>query len=206
LGTDYIDIYYFHNANFGPGDQYLEEAADTMRQFQKEGKVRVIGQSAYSYADFMRVCPVTRPDVLQFHYNAFGNEFEQPETNLFGWAEEQNLGMVLFGPLAQGLLLDKFDPDNPPKFGEGDIRSGNQAFKKEELLEIRRKLKPIKERFGSEIKDLVRVAIQFALAQSLNACVIPGFKNAHQVQSNAQGAGSPLNKEEVAFIKQILRG
>jgi aryl-alcohol dehydrogenase-like predicted oxidoreductase len=177
-----------------------------MRELQKEGKVRVIGQSAYSYADFMRVCPVTRPDVLQFHYNAFGNEFDQPETNLFRWAEEQNLGMVLFGPLAQGLLLDKFDPDNPPQFGEGDIRSTNQAYSRERLLEIRRKLQPIKERFGTEVQDLVRVAIQYALAQSQIACVIPGFKNARQVESNAQAAGKPLTAQEVEFIKQMLRG
>ena len=39
-------IYYFHNTNFGRGDQYLEEAAEAMRQFQSEGKIRVIGQSA----------------------------------------------------------------------------------------------------------------------------------------------------------------
>ncbi len=206
LGTDYLDIYYFHNANFGPNDQYLEEAAETMRQLQAEGKVRVIGQSAYSYADFMRVCPVTRPDVLQFHYNAFGNEFDQPGTNLFRWAEEQNLGMVLFGPLAQGLLLDKFDPENPPQFGEGDIRSSNRAFSRERLLEIRRKLQPIKERFGSEVQDLVRVAIQYALAQSPNACVIPGFKNARQVESNAAASGKPLTADEVMWIRQILRG
>ncbi|MFC5648832.1 aldo/keto reductase [Paenibacillus solisilvae] len=206
LGTDYIDLYYFHNTNFGPDDQYLEEAADTMRQLQKEGKVRVIGQSAYSYGDFMRVCPVTRPDVLQFHYNAFGNQFDQEKTNLFQWADEQNLGIVLFGPLAQGLLLDKFDPDHPPQFGEGDIRSGNQAFTKERLLEIRSRLQPVKERFGSEVRDLVRVAIQYPLAQSSNACVIPGFKNASQVESNASGAGQPLSAEDVSFIRRVLRG
>ncbi|SDO48056.1 Predicted oxidoreductase [Paenibacillus sp. yr247] len=204
LETDYVDLYYFHNTNFGPNDQYLEEAADTMRQLQKEGKVRVIGQSAYSYEDFMRVCPVTQPDVLQFHYNAFGNRFDQPETNLFRWADEQNLGIVLFGPLAQGLLLDKFDPDNPPQFGEGDIRASNQAYTRERLLELRSKLQPVKERFGSEGQDLVRVALQYALAQSSNACVIPGFKNDRQVESNASGSGNPLNAEEVAFIRRAL--
>ncbi|WP_201003937.1 aldo/keto reductase [Paenibacillus glycanilyticus] len=204
LGTDHVDLYYFHNTNFGPEDRYLEEAADTMRELQKEGKVRVIGQSAYSYADFMRVCPVTRPDVLQFHYNAFGNEFDRENTNLFRWAEEQNLGMVLFGPLAQGLLLDKFDPELPPKFGEGDIRSTNQSYSKERLLEIRRQLQPLKDHFGESTQDLVRAAIQFALAQSPNACVIPGFKNIRQVESNALAAGEPLTTQEVELIRQAL--
>jgi myo-inositol catabolism protein IolS len=205
LNTDYLDIYYFHNANFGPNDVYLEEAADMMRRLQQEGKVRVIGQSAYSYQDFMRVCPVTRPDVLQFHYNAFGNAFDQPNTNLFRWANEQNLGIVLFGPLAQGLLLDKFDPDHPPQFGEGDIRSSNQQFTRERLLEIRERLQPIKQRLGGDVQSMVRMASQFALAQSPNACVIPGFKNAKQVESNAQAAGKPLSAEDVEFIRNALR-
>ncbi|QHT61407.1 aldo/keto reductase [Paenibacillus lycopersici] len=206
LGTDYLDLHFFHNTNFGPDDLYLEEAADTMRQLQKEGKVRVIGQSGYGYRDFMRVCPVTRPDVLQFHYNAFGNEFDKPDTNLFRWADEQNIGMVLFGPLAQGLLLDKFDPENPPQFGDGDIRASNSSYTKERLLEIRRRLTPIKERFGTDVQDLVRVAIQYALAQSPNACVIPGFKNAKQVESNAQSAGKPLSAEDAAFIRSVIQG
>ena len=103
-------------------------------------------------------------------------------------------------------MLDKFDPDNPPKFGEGDIRAGNQGFTKERLLDLRRRLQPIKERFGGEVQDLVRVALQFALAQSENACVIPGFKNASQVESNASAAGKPLTPDDVEFVKQTLRG
>jgi len=204
LGTDYIDLHYFHNTNFGPNDQYLEEAADTMRRLQTEGKVRVIGQSAYGYGDFLRVCPITRPDVLQFGYSAFGSGFDKPETNIFRWAEGQNLGMVLFGPLAQGLLLDKFDPEDPPKFGEGDIRGSGHS--RERLLDLRRRLQPLKDRFGSEVQDLVRVALQYALAQSPLACVIPGFKNARQVDSNAQASAPPLTADEVAFVKQTLQG
>lgn len=203
LGTDYIDLHFFHNTNFGPNDQNLEGAAEMMRKLKDEGKVRVIGQSGYGTRDFLRVCPVTQPDVLQFNYNAFGNAFDKPG-DLIQWADTQNLGMVLFGPLAQGLLLDKFDPENPPQFGEGDIRKG--GFKREQLLDMRRRLQPLKERFGDSVQDLVRVALQFALAQSPNACVIPGFKNARQVESNASAAGQPLSADDVAFVKQTLQG
>lgn len=206
LGTDHIDLYYFHHGDFGPNDRYLEEAAETVRQAQQAGKIRVIGQSAYSYQDFVRVCPITRPDVLQFHYNALGSQFDKEETNLFRWAGEQNLGMVIFGPLAQGILLDKFDPENPPKFGDGDIRAGNSAFSREHLLEMRQRLQPIKQRLGETIEALVRVALQYALAQSPNASVIPGFKNARQVEINAQAAGKPLSADDVAFIRQTLQG
>lgn len=208
LGTDYLDLHYFHNTNFGPDDLYLAEAADTMRDLQKEGKIRVIGQSAYSVGDFLRVCPTTRPDVLQFNYNAPGNGFDAPkgtpDGDFFAWAEKQNLGLVLFGPLRQGLLLDKFDPENPPQRGDGDIRAGNGGFSREGLLAMRAKLQPIKQRFGGEVDDLIRVALQFALYRSPLACVIPGFKNPAQVEGNASASGKPLSQEDFEFIKTTL--
>ena len=94
--------------------------------------------------------------------------------------------------------------DNPPQFGEGDIRKG--GFKREQLLDMRHRLQPLKERFGDSVQDLVRVALQFALAQSENACVIPGFKNAAQVESNASAAGKPLTAGDVEFVKKALSG
>jgi myo-inositol catabolism protein IolS len=205
LGTDYLDIHYFHNTNFGPDDRYLEESADLMRSFQKEGKVRAIGQSAYSYADFQRVCPVVRPDVIQFNYSALGSPFDDPEPDLFAWAEEQGYGMVMFGPLGQGLLLDKFDPENPPKFGEGDVRSGGERFGSESLRKLRERLAPIKDRFGSSVRDLARVALQYPLARTQHGCVIPGFKNPEQVEINASAADKPLSPEDVEFIRKQLQ-
>ena len=206
LGTDYVDIYYLHNAYFGQDDAYLAAAAETVHRLRDEGKVRFIGQSAYSYAEFVRVCPTTQPDIIQFNYHALGTPFDAPDADIVGWAEEQNLGMVMFGPLAQGVLLDKFDPDNPPRFGEGDIRAGQPVFGRARLHDIHARLARIKARFGDEPEDLVRVAEQYCLAQSANAVIIPGFKNPKQVEMNLSAAGKPLSAEDVAFIRETLQG
>lgn len=205
LGTDYLDIYYFHSPNFGENDCYLEEASETMRKLQKEGKIRAIAQSGYSYEDFLRVCSVVQPSILQLDYNALGSQYDYPETNLFEWADNHNLGMVMYNAYAQGVLLDKFDPDHPPVFGEGDMRAGQHLFTREGLLEIREKLKPIKQRFGSSIEDLIRVFIQYSLHQSKHACVIAGFKNAQQAALNARAANNPLTSDEIAFIRTALQ-
>lgn len=205
LGTDYVDVYYFHNSNFGGDDEYLEGAAEVVHHLKDEGKVRVVGQSTYSYADFRRVCPVTQPGVLQFHYNALTPTYDRPEADLFAWAEEQGYGMVLFGPLGQGLLLDKYDPENPPRFGAGDMRGPRGRFTAEKLRALKPKLARLKERFGETTGDLVRVALQYCLARSPNCCVIPGFKNARQVESNAAAAGKPLTDDDVAFIRKVLQ-
>lgn len=205
LGTDYLDIYYFHNADFGPDDRHLIESAELLRAFQAEGKIRAIGQSAYSFADFQRVCPTVQPSVIQFGYSALGSDFDDPSSNLFRWAEAQGYGIVLFSPLAQGLLLDKFDPDQPPQFGEGDIRGNSDAFTPDRLRRLRQNLRPIKDRFGSSTADLARVALQFALSCSEQACVIPGFKSASQVEINAAAAGRPLTADDVRFVEQHLQ-
>ncbi len=206
LGTDYLDIYYFHNADFGADDRYLEESAELLRTSQQEGKIRAIGQSAYSFADFQRVCPTVRPSVIQFGYSALGSDFDDRANNLFCWAESNGYGMVLFSPLAQGLLLDKFNPGEPPQFGEGDIRGTSDAFTPESLGNLRERLGPIRERFGSTTADLARVALQYALSRSAQACVIPGFKNPAQVETNMSTADKPLSAQEIAFVEKQLHG
>jgi len=206
LGTDYIDIYYLHNAYFGDNDEYLAGAAEEVHRAKKDGKVRAVGQSAYDYGEFLRVCPVSRPDVIQLQYSALEPQYDEPGSDIFAWAEKQGIGMVLFGPLAQGLLLDKYDPDNPPKFGEGDIRASNTGFTREELLKLREKLKPVKARYGSSVPDLVKAALKYALARSPLAVVIPGFKNPRQVEINASASdGHPFTKEDRDFIRKALR-
>ena len=112
----------------------------------------------------------------------------------------------MFGPLAHGLLFDKFDPDNPPRFEEGDIRADGSRFGPENLRRVRENLGPIKERFGATTEDLVRVALQFALARSEHGCVIPGFKNPAQVEASAAASGKPLSPEDVQFVRTQLQG
>ncbi len=203
LGTDYVDIYYFHNADFGENDQYLTQAVELVHRFQQEGKIRFIGQSAYAYSDFVRVAPVVQPDVFQFQYHALQHQWDNPASDLFRWAAAQNLGLIIFGPLAQGALLDKYSPANPPKFEPGDNRVRNYWLSKEGLQKLQPALLKLKSRFGSSTTDLVRMALQYALSRSKNAIVIPGFKNPRQVEINA-AADKPLSIQDVQFIRETL--
>jgi len=204
LGTDYIDIYYFHNAYFGEYDQYLEPAADMVHALKKEGKIRVIGQSAYSFEQFEKVVPVTKPDVLQFPYNALSSPFDKPENDIFRWADERDLGVVMFGTYAKGLLLGKYDPLKPPRFEQGDIRSDNDQFKRDFLDKLEPALNLVRKNFGHNATDLARMANQYALSRSKNAVAIPGFKNVQQVEANFHTMGHPLKASELQLIEQIF--
>src|SRR5580700_10733621 len=107
LQRDYIDLYYFHHGSFG---DHLHSAAETMDKLVKEGKVRLKGQSAYSEDDFEKAVPVVNPQVLQSWAHALDDRFIRPGSRVSKLMEKHGLSFVAFSPLAQALLLDKYDP------------------------------------------------------------------------------------------------
>lgn len=204
LRRDVIDLYYFHHGNFGEGDCYLDDAVATMHALRDEGKIRLVGQSAYSNADFEKLVPVVKPDVLQSHANALHDEFVKPGSPVDRLLRENEMSFVAFGPIGQGLLLGKYSASNPPKFDDGDHRKGARQFTAEGLAELEPKIAKLKERFGDDVKELARVAMQFLLAHEPVACVIPGFRNRRQVEVNLSAAGRPLTREDVDFVRDVF--
>ncbi len=204
LNRDYIDIYYFHHGDFGNNDEYLDDAINEMYKLRTEGKIRLIGQSAYSNEDFLRLVPKVKPDVLQSSANALDDHYladDQPVSNLM---KDEELSFVAFSPLGQGLLLDKFSKDNPPQFVEGDHRNRNEKFRKEYLAELEPKINKIKNEFGNTTEDLARVAQQFLLHYNSTGCVIPGFRNLGQVKINLSAIDKPLTDDEFKFVKSVF--
>lgn len=201
LRRDFIDIYYFHHGNFGT---HLEEAAATMDALVKEGKVRVKGQSAYSYADFANAVPVVKPTVLQSWAHLLDPQFIREEGQLSALMQQHGLSFVAFSPLAQGRLLGKFDPSHPPKFDEGDHRRTNKAFTAEGLRELQPKIDALKARFGTSTEQLSAVAQRFILNHPRVACTIPGFRNARQVECNLAAAEFDLSAEDMAFLRALF--
>lgn len=201
LGCESIDLYYFHHGNFG---DYLEEASATMHDLVQEGKVRFVGQSAYNVDDFVRAIPVVKPVVLQSRAHALDDAFIRPDSPLQSLMDQYDLSFVAFSPLAQGLLLDKFDPLNPPKFGDGDYRHGRAEFDSENLMKLKPKLAKLKERFGDSVEDLAAMALQFGLAHPNVCCVIPGFRNERQAACNIAGLSKTLSREDVNYIRETL--
>lgn len=204
LQRDHIDIYYFHHGNFGPGDKYLAGAVDVMHKLVKEGKVRLVGLSAYSEDDFERLVPVIKPQVLQSWANALDDHFVREGSRVDRLMEKYGLSFVAFSPLAQGLLLDKFDPKKPPVFEPGDHRQNSEKFSEKALAALAPKIGKLKARFGSSTEDLASMALNYLLSYPKVCCAIPGFRNERQAKCNVAGAGKALTPEDVQFIREIL--
>jgi aryl-alcohol dehydrogenase-like predicted oxidoreductase len=217
LGADTIDLYYFHHGTFvgpdrdGKDHDYLHEAASTMHKLRKEGKVRAIGQSAYSVEDFERALPVVKPDVLQNKANLRYDEFVRPASRMQQLMREHKCSFVAFGPLDQGILLDKFDPDNPPKF-DGEYRANRKDFTPETLREVRARLQEVKRRFdptGSRepVALLSSIAQRWILSHDHVCSTTPGFRNASQVRANlAAATDAPMEQEDAAWLRATFHG
>ena len=211
LRTDYLDIYYFHHGtytgpdNTGRDHDYLAEAAATMHALVKQGKVRAVGQSAYSNEDFARAIPVLKPDILQNKANMRYADFIKPGCELQTLMATHGCTFVGFGPLDQGILLDKFDPENPPKFEEGDYRNSRKDFAPAAMRTIKDKLTKIKSRFGNTTEDLASAACRWVLAHDHVASVIPGFRNERQAKCNLRAAtDAPMNAAEVEYVRTVF--
>ena len=204
LQREYLDIYYLHHGDFGPNGEWLAGAAATLDGLVKEGKIRLKGQSAYNDADFQRAVPVVRPTVLQSWANALRPNFIKPDSVVGKLMAERKMSFVAFSPLQQGILLDKFDPENPPRFDEGDIRRTDKRFQREFLRTLKPKLAQLKARFGATTEDLSAVAQRYVLNHPNVACTIPGFRNQRQVACNLAAAGRSLSAQDMAFIDQLF--
>ena len=205
LKRDYIDLYYFHHGNFGENDEYLDDAVEMMYRLKEEGKIRFIGQSAYSHEDFNKLVPKVKPEALQSFANAMDDKFVADGTTTRNLLEEKGISFIAFGPLNQGILLGKYNKDNPPHFEPGDHRVRAKKFTPESLAEVEPKIIKLKEHFGSSVEDLARAALQYLLHYKVVGAVIPGFRNLNQVKVNLSAAEKPLTDDEFNFIKSVFR-
>ena len=221
LRSDYIDIYYFHHGTFvGAGYaadgsiiqnyDYLHEAAATMNALVKEGKVRVIGQSAYTVEDFERAIPVVKPKVLQNRANLRSDDFIRPGSRMQELMTQHQCVFVAFGPLDQGILLDKFDPEHPPAFEEGDYRRNRKDFSPETLRAVRQKLATAKARLAApgvpDIQTLSSMASRWVLSHDRVLSAIPGFRNQRQAACNLHAvADAPMSQDDAAFLRTLFQ-
>jgi aryl-alcohol dehydrogenase-like predicted oxidoreductase len=202
LKRDVIDLYYFHHGDFGPNDRYLADAVVVMNKLKAEGKIRAIGLSSYSNADFERLVPKIQPQVLQSWANSADIQFIREDSSVQKLLRERKMSFVAFSPLAQGVLLGEYRPGSNVRsqFEPGDQRRESGNFSEEHLAEMAPKMDRLKTKFGDSIEALSRAALQYPLSFPNVACVIPGFRNQNQVRINLAASDNPLTQDEREFI------
>jgi methylglyoxal reductase len=221
LGTDYLDIYFFHNLHFGEGDRYLAGAVDQMRRFKQQGLIRAIGmRGPHTYAldhvgrepalddkrqRFVTLAELIEPDIIGIRYNMLTPAVNEG-FDIVRWAADRDLGVLMYKPLAQGLLLDKYDLESPPSFPDGDHRSRKRWFRPENLRTLHEALAPIRRHFGLDgAEELVHFALEYCLCRSEQSVAVAGFRTRTQVRTNLSASRLQLSGDDIEFIQATVK-
>jgi myo-inositol catabolism protein IolS len=201
LKTDYIDLYQIHwpSSSFNSEVVPIEETMSALNQLKEQGKIRAIGVSNFSRVQLEEAAKYGRIDSLQPPYSLF---WRYVENDAMPYCIENQITIIAYSPLAQGLLTGKFSHGH--KFDPEDNRAKNKLFQGENFERAQKaleQLRPIAERHHC---SLAQLALAWLIAQpQTNA--IAGARHPEQASANAQAAAVQLSDEELQEIDAIGR-
>ena len=196
LGVDVIDLYQIH---WPQPEEDIEEGWETLAKLKDEGKVRAIGVSNFSGAQIAEAAQYGRIDSLQPPYSLFWRSVEK---EAMSYCVENHISILAYSSLAQGILTGKFGPEH--KFEEGDHRTKNKLFQKENYERVQAalyRLRPIADRNQTSLGNL---ALAWLIAQPQTNAIV-GARNAEQATDNAASAEVKLSEEDLTEIDAIGR-
>jgi aryl-alcohol dehydrogenase-like predicted oxidoreductase len=199
LKTDCVDLMYLHHCNFGKQEQYFDDAVETIRRFQAEGKTRFIGLSDWASDRVMNFIERVDPDVIQPYRNVMDDTYEV--TGLKNYVEANNLGICFFSPIKHGLLTGKYK--EPTTFETGDFRATVKEFANRELIEkIQVNKEKLEEHFSDHPQPVMHGLVDALLTDVPTGCVLLGQRNVVQVEAAAQ-LGEALSMRESGWVKSL---
>ena len=202
LKLDYIDLYQLHG--FDPLTP-LEEALETMNDLVRSGKVRYIGVCNLAAWQLMKGLAVSekrgwsRFASLQAYYTIAGRDLER---ELIPLLKDQGLGLMVWSPLAGGLLTGKFSPE-----GEGPEGSRRSTFDfpvidKERAFSCIETMRPMAEKRNISI---AQIAIAWLLAREAVSTVIIGARTFEQLKDNLGASDVVFDTEELEALDRVSR-
>lgn len=182
LQTDYIDLFQLHG---GTMNDPLEETMEAFEQLVKEGKIRYYGISSI------------RPNVIKY-WSAHSNMVSvmtqyslldrRPEEETLDLLKQKNIGVVVRGSVAQGLLIDK----------------ASRSYMDYSENEVSKIAKTVRELSG-ENRTAAQTAIQYVLSHPAVTSAIVGMRTMHQLQEAVQTLNaSQFQEKEMEALKRTL--
>jgi aryl-alcohol dehydrogenase-like predicted oxidoreductase len=199
LGVDHVDLFQVH----WPDPKVpFAETAGALQELVDEGKIRHVGVSnfdAQQMAEFAETRPV---ETLQPPYDLFRRGIED---EILGYCSEHGVGVLIYGPLAHGLLTGAMDEKTT--FAPDDWRSGAPFFKGDDFrrnLEVVDELNRFaQERFGVSVS---RLAIAWTLANPAVQVAIVGARHPGHIEDSVAAAELDLGKDDLEQIDRIMAG
>lgn len=196
LGTDYIDIIQYHVDFREPS---MEAVVEGFQKLQADGKVRGYGVSTSDFAYLQVFNKDNQTSTLQIDYSIL---HRMPENEIFPYCQDHDIGILVRGPLAMGILAGKFTAES--KFPEDDFRQRWHENPEEYQVFLQDLKKVERLRPLAQERTMAQLALQFAITDPAVTCVIPGAKTVKQLEENIAAATlPPLTQNERAKIDEI---
>jgi L-glyceraldehyde 3-phosphate reductase len=181
MGLDYVDIFYHHRAD---GDTPLEETMGALHSAVEQGKALYAGVSSYSPSRTRRAAAILRElgTPLLIHqpsYSMFNRWIE--DQGLLEACDDEGVGLIVFGPLAHGLLTDRYLEGIPD---DSRLRRGllfSEDYLSDENLEHVRALNAIAQERG---QTLAEMAIAWTLRDPRVTSALIGASTVEQLEQN----------------------
>ena len=200
LGTDHIDLYQIH------GNDIVTPVEETMRALDdlvSEGLVRYIGCSNWAAWKIMKSLGISdhrgwaRFETVQAYYSIAGRDLEREIVPMMG---DQGVGLMVWSPLAGGLLSGKFGPgSNGP---EGARRTGFDfpPVNRDRAWACVDAMREVAEAHDTSV---ARVALAWILAKPFVTTVIIGAKSMEQLEDNLAAADLTLTADQIAALDAV---
>lgn len=204
LGLDYVDIYYAHRPD---PNTPLEETMAALDLVVKQGKALYVGLSNFKGATFEQAVQVTQKmglapiTIHQPRYNLFDR---QPETDLFDHTLSNGSGVIVFSPLAQGLLTSKYLEQEVP----ADSRAAQWWNKtdKEEVISGQKlaQVQRLNELAQARGQSLAQMALAWILRLPVVTSALIGASKVAQIEENVAALEKlEFSEEELKVINEI---
>jgi aryl-alcohol dehydrogenase-like predicted oxidoreductase len=196
LDIDHIDLYQVH---WPDPEVPTAETAGALGELVAEGKIGHVGVSNYDaqqMAEFARTLPV---ETVQPPYHLFRREIED---EVLPYCREHNIGVLVYGPLAHGLLTGTLTENTT--FASDDWRSNSAVFTGDTYrhnLAVVRALEKFAAEGGITVSQL---AIAWTLANPAVHVAIVGTRQANHVQDSLAAADISLSNTDLAEIDKIM--
>jgi L-glyceraldehyde 3-phosphate reductase len=199
MGLDYVDIFYSHR--FDP-ETPVEETMMALDQAVRSGKALYAGISSYSPERTTEAASVARElgTPLLIHQPSYSMLNRWIERGLLDELEEQGMGCIVFSPLAQGLLTDRYLDGVP-----GDSRAARGGSLLPEHLDdaVLRHVRALNKVAEARGQRLAQLALQWAVRDPRVTSAVIGASSVAQLDTNLDTlAAAPLTDAELAAIDQ----
>ncbi len=202
LQTDHIDLYQIHgNDTVTPVDETLRALDDLTRQ----GLVRYVGVSNWSAWKIAKALGVSetkgyaRFETLQAYYSIAGRDLER---ELVPMLNQEKLGLMVWSPLAGGLLSGKYGPGAPTPEGARRAAFPFPPVDTDRAWACIAQMRKIGETHGV---SPARVALAWLLAKPHVMSIIIGAKTIEQLDDNLAAIGLVLSADEIATLDEVSK-